>query len=241
MVLDAPWLQHALPGQFIMLRIQDATAPLLRRPVSVCSVTTAGAELLIKICGCGTEIMAGWPVGRAVDIIGPLGNGFPLPPTGTSAVLVAGGIGIAPLICLARWLVNSRPDCSVRILFGARTYGDCDALIPFIPATASLKIATEDGSRGERGLVTDFLDDESILRPDAVFYGCGPMPMLQTLAGLTRKAGRPCFVSLEAHMACGVGACLGCSIPAYKPLGPSQVTVCADGPVFDAGLIFPGA
>ncbi|MBM4309784.1 MAG: dihydroorotate dehydrogenase electron transfer subunit [Deltaproteobacteria bacterium] len=239
MVLEAPWLQQALPGQFIMLRIYAGTAPLLRRPISLCAVTPSGIELLIKIRGSGTERMAGWPVGHAVDIIGPLGNGFAPPPPGTPAVLVAGGIGIAPLICLARWLKDNRPDCSVRILFGARTAADCDALVPFIPASCALQIATEDGSRGTQGSVTDLLAYKPAVCPDALFYGCGPMPMLKSLARLACDTSHACFISLEAHMACGVGACLGCTVPAYTPQGPSQVRVCADGPVFEARRIFP--
>ncbi len=240
LVLEAPWLLQARPGQFVMLRVGDGTAPLLRRPFSLCAVTHSGIELLVKIRGNGTERMARWPAGHAVDIIGPLGNGFQPPPAGTaSAVLVAGGIGLAPLVCLARWLRDNRPECAVRMLLGARTGTDCDALIPFIPPSCALQIATDDGSRGTRGLVTDLLEDAAVLRPAPVFYGCGPMPMLQALANCARRAGLPCFVSLEAHMACGVGACLGCTVPAITPRGPAQVRVCADGPVFDSRLIFP--
>lgn len=238
MALEAPWLQRSLPGQFIMLRIPHAATLLLRRPISLCALTGKGVELLIKVRGTGTERIAEWPVGHSLDIIGPLGNGFQ-PPHGADAVLVAGGIGIAPLVCLARWLLDNRPDCKVRMLFGARSSAECDALTQFIPSACDLRIATEDGSHGVRGFVTDLLPADAGVRSGSVFYGCGPMPMLQALAGITRTTGSPCYVSLEAHMACGVGACLGCSVPAHTPEGPAYVRVCADGPVFEARQIFP--
>lgn len=238
MVLDAPWLQWALPGQFIMLRIQPDTDPLLRRPISLCAVTPNGVELLFKIRGIGTERMAAWPVGHTVDIIGPLGNGFTPPPPQIPAWLVAGGIGIAPLICNARWLLSNRPDCNVRIYLGAGTSADIDAFVPCIPEGCEVQIFTEDGTRGKRGFVTDMLTADAGSHPEAVLYGCGPMPMLKALATLAQQTGQSCQISLEAHMACGIGACLGCTVPAHTPDGSTNVRVCADGPVFDAHLIF---
>jgi dihydroorotate dehydrogenase electron transfer subunit len=241
MVLDAPWLQWALPGQFIMLRIQPDTDPLLRRPISLCAVTPTGIELLFKIRGIGTQRMAAWPEGHTIDIIGPLGNGFTPPPAHIPAWLVAGGIGIAPLICDARWLLSNRPDCDVRMYLGAGTSADIDAYAPFIPEGCALHIATEDGTRGERGFVTDMLAADADSHPEAVLYGCGPMPMLNALATLARRTAQACQISLEAHMACGIGACLGCAVPAHSPDGPAYARVCADGPVFDAQRIFPPA
>lgn len=239
MVLEAPWLHGSLPGQFIMLRIQPDTDPLLRRPISLCAITPNGVELLFKIRGVGTERMAAWHEGHSVDIIGPLGNGFTPPPAHIPAWLVAGGIGIAPLICNARWLLSKCPDCDVRMYLGAGTSADIDAFAPFIPEGCELRIATEDGTRGERGFITDIISTDSNSNPDAIIYGCGPMPMLNTLANLARRTGQACQISLEAHMACGIGACLGCTVPALISGAPVQVRVCADGPVFDANIIFP--
>ena len=160
------------------------------------------------------------------------------PPANTAACLVAGGIGIAPLICHARWLLSNRPDCDVRMYLGAGTSADIDAFAPFIPEGCELRIATEDGTRGKRGFVTDMLAADANSNPEAVLYGCGPMPMLKALATLAHRTGQACQISLEAHMACGIGACLGCTVPAQTPNGPANVRVCADGPVFDAHLIF---
>ncbi len=239
MVLSARWLHQAQPGQFVMLRVQAATDPLLRRPLSLCAVTPDGIELLFKIRGPGTEHMAAWPIGHTVDIIGPLGNGFPQPRPGTPIYLVAGGIGVAPLIGLARCLQDNRQAGSLCMVLGAKTAVDIHALTPFIPPQCTLHIATDNGTCGHRGLVTDTVASLLIPRADSIVYGCGPMPMLKALAALTRSAGQPCFVSLEAHMACGIGACLGCTIPTSTAHGPTQLRVCADGPVFEAERIFP--
>ena len=239
MVLDAPWLNRAKPGQFVMLRVHNNTEPLLRRPISLCAVTPTGVELLFKIRGTGTEQMSAWPIGHTVDIIGPLGNGFtpPLPPK--PVCLVAGGIGIAPLICLARWLIVKHPDCDVHMLLGTKTAAESDTLVPFIPEGCTLQIATEDGSRGEHGFVTDMLAADSSLNPSAMIYGCGPMPMLEALANQTHRSGQTCQISLEAHMACGIGACLGCTVPSQTADNSSPLRVCADGPIFEAHRIFP--
>jgi dihydroorotate dehydrogenase electron transfer subunit len=241
MVLDAPWLNRAKPGQFVMVRIDAGTEPLLRRPISLCAVTPTGIELLFKVSGSGTERMAAWPVSHLIDIIGPLGNGFTPPPPQTPISLVAGGIGIAPLICLARWLLFERPDCDITIFLGTKTSKECTALTPFIPERCRLHIATEDGTCGKPGFVTDILMTDSSPNPTGVLYGCGPMPMLSALADSARRTGQTCYISLEAHMACGIGACLGCTVPAHTSDGPAKVRVCADGPIFEAHQIFPVA
>lgn len=239
MVLDAPWLIHAHPGQFIMLRVGQDTAPLLRRPISLCAVSPAGAEILFKIRGTGTARMAAWPAGRKVDIIGPLGNGFDLPVSCRPVCCVAGGIGIAPLIFLAHQLLATRQDRIVHMFLGAATAAGIDALAPYIPESCILHAATEDGTRGCRGMVTDAVKNKQCDLLNAVYYGCGPMPMLESLAGLSRLAGAPCQISLESHMACGVGACLGCTVPAHTGTASINLRVCADGPVFSAEDIFP--
>ena len=239
MVLDAPWLSHARPGQFVMLRIQPDTVPLLRRPISLCDITPNGIEILFKIRGTGTELMAAWPVGHQIDIIGPLGNGFSPPSSQTSACLIAGGIGIAPLIGLSRWLLTNRPDCEVHMFLGTKTSADIDAFTPFIDKSCTLQIATEDGSCGTHGFVTDVFAADLKTKTSAMIYGCGPMPMLNTLATLTRSTEQTCQISLEAHMACGIGACLGCTVPSHTSADSTNVRVCADGPVFDAHRIFP--
>ena len=240
MVLKAPWLNHARPGQFIMIRVHAGTAPLLRRPISLSAVTPQGIEILFKIRGTGTRHMALWPVGQLTDIIGPLGHGFDPPRPATPAFLVAGGIGVAPLIGLARWLRDNLTECPVHMLLGAATTSDIDCLVQFVPENCTLETAAEDGSSGHHGFVTDLLTlDKLKQQPQAMVYGCGPMPMLKTLATLSRSAGSPCQISLEAHMACGVGACLGCTVPVHTSDGQKQVRVCADGPVFDACHIFP--
>jgi len=238
-ILDADWMTRALPGQFAMVRIHADTDPLLRRPIRLCAVTPTGIELLFKIRGTGTECMSSWNVGHSVDIIGPLGNGFTPPPPQTPVSLIAGGIGIAPLICFARWLLSNRPDCDVRMYLGTQTSADIDAFIPFIPDGCKLQLATEDGSRGKHGFATDMFAADAASQTAGMVYGCGPMPMLKALADLTRNTNQQCQISLEAHMACGIGACLGCTVPSHSADNPTPLRVCADGPVFDARQIFP--
>jgi dihydroorotate dehydrogenase electron transfer subunit len=228
------------PGQFIMLRPGERTDPLLPRPFSICGAEGDRIELLIKVRGAGTAMIARWMPGQAIEGRGPLGNGFRVPPGIQAAYLVAGGIGIAPLLFLARRLRREQPATAVNLFMGAKTGEDLGLLERFALVGCSVAVATEDGSRGLCGRAPELLERDLSQHPArhteaCMIFGCGPMPMAYAVAALARRHGIACQLSLETRMACGVGACLGCVIgikgrPVYDP----YERVCVEGPVFDA-------
>lgn len=227
----------ARPGQFVMVKVttlhQD---PLLRRPISIMDAhpLSGEIELLYKVAGRGTQLLSNWPTGSDLDVLGPLGNGFKPAPEPHTALLVGGGIGIPPMIFLAHVLA-SRLKGGIHAFLGVRTAEDCIGEDQFELYGASVHCATETGEKGVRGLVTEplkiFLND--ISPADPIMYACGPKPMLKAVAELGNQRKIPVFVSLEEHMGCGVGACLGCVIETR--MGP--VRICKDGPVFDARIL----
>ncbi|GAB4275270.1 MAG: dihydroorotate dehydrogenase electron transfer subunit [Deferrisomatales bacterium] len=222
---------RAEPGQFAMLRVSDGLDPLLRRPFSIHRVVDPQAgefEVLFRVVGTGTDRLSRVHVGDRVDALAPLGRGFRL--DAGAPLLVGGGVGVAPLLFLAEALLaeGARP----KLLLGARSDRDLLCHDDFACLAVPYAVATEDGSVGRPGLVTKLLEGE--LRgapPGCCVYACGPVPMLAAVAGLCRARGVPCQVSLEAYMACGVGACLGCVVPATRA---DYLRVCKEGPVFDA-------
>jgi dihydroorotate dehydrogenase electron transfer subunit len=221
----------AFPGQFVMVRSSSGLDPLLRRPFSIHQVL-AGQEihLLYKVVGRGTELFSRLQVGDTVDLLGPLGRGFPLPANGP-VCLVGGGMGIAPLTFLARELVKRRRDASGDVvLLGARTAAELTPLISDFKALGlRVQTATDDGGLGHHGYVTDLLS--MVVKGMAQTFVCGPHAMMGIAATMCRDAGTPCFVSLETHMACGLGACLGCTVFAADG---TYRHVCKHGPVFPA-------
>jgi dihydroorotate dehydrogenase electron transfer subunit len=256
--------KNALPGQFIMVRCAHGCQPLLRRPFSIHRVSGLAGErvselnnasiieILYEIVGDATQILSQKKPGEFLDIIGPLGNGFALNPhTRTPAhsltrtpvhpltLLVAGGIGVAPLLFLAERL---KVKCSTyakvsgdrqrsQVLIGAKTKREILCEKEFKALGCDVRIATDDGSVGHKGFATDLL--ESVIMS---IFACGPHLMLQEIARIAKQHNIPAQVSLEAHMACGIGACLGCVVETkdgYK-------RVCKDGPVFDATKIIWG-
>jgi len=244
--LQAPALAQAgRPGQFVMLRCAEEGSydPLLRRPLALHHLDRGQGEveLLVRIVGRGTAWLAVCRPGDPLDLLGPLGQGFSLQPKTRNLLLVAGGMGIAPLRAVAEEAVEH--GCAVVLALGARAAGE---LYPaaLLPPQVELHLATDDGSAGRRGPVTDLLADLdlALLSWADQVMGCGPRPMLAGLAEAIR-AGRLRWragfaqVSLEERMACGVGACLGCVVATRQ--GYQQV--CRDGPVFDLKELLPGA
>ncbi len=231
LVMDEPQLARAArPGQFLNLRVTTASAPLLRRPISIHWVDGDRLEVLYQVVGLGTQILAGIQPGAVLDVQGPLGRGFTTGAEGR-VLLVGGGIGIAPLGLLARELDPRAALC----LLGARSGATLMAAggERLAQSGYECKFATDDGSLGIRGLVTQLLAHE--LDRAAMIYACGPKPMLRAAAELALANGVPCQVSLEEHMGCGVGACLGCVCKAVPRYGRENLRkVCSDGPVFDA-------
>lgn len=239
-VLNAPLVAaHSRAGQFIMIQTQSGSDPFLRRPISLCGASSETVEILFQVRGRGTGIMASWEPGRSVSVLGPFGNGFVIPADLQTAVLVAGGIGAAPLLYLMKSLSAEFQHVKSIFLFGSRNQVD-SALLKSASVhmlAHSCMHVTEDGSTEHAGLVTDACE-ASISRGDlgagrACIYSCGPAPMLKKVALIAAAHSIPCQVSLEAHMACGVGACLGCVVEAKGGFK----RVCADGPVFDSSVL----
>jgi len=239
------------PGQFVMVKVSEGFSPLLRRPFSIHSLwkqsdkNGTDIEILYKIVGEGTNLMARWREGRELDILGPLGRGFSLSAVGGNPVLVGGGIGVAGLFALGQKLRDL--GLTISVLIGGKTKEHVLCIENFHALGAEVHAATEDGSLGFHGMVTDMLKFffRNRANPSAIF-ACGPLEMMRVIADITETQSIPCQVSLESRMACGLGACLGCVIPTRgnifrKPLGATRhengtsfQRVCKEGPVFNA-------
>jgi dihydroorotate dehydrogenase electron transfer subunit len=228
------------PGQFAMLsagaRLSvPRTDPLLPRPMAGYRVRSrngsAEIEILFKVTGRGTGLLAESLPGQHVGFVGPLGRRFELPEAGERAILVAGGTGIASVFELA---ARARAAAAVTVLLGSRTAQDLMGVSDFEELGIDLRIATEDGSAGEKGLVTALLEAELAADGAARVYACGPTPMMRRCAEIASASGAPCLVSLENRMACGFGVCLGCAAPLREA---GYALVCCDGPVFDAATL----
>lgn len=226
------------PGQFVHLRVErtPGPAPLLRRPISICSVDKAKSELtmLYRAGGAGTKMLTAFEAGEMIDVLGPLGNGFPVEavPARGRAVLIGGGIGVPPMYGLSRALLKK--GARVTHILGFRSKKDVFYSKDF-QALGETIVMTEDGSAGRVGLVTDVLRH---MNDYDVAYACGPMPMLKAVASETEAAGKPLYLSLEQRMGCGIGACLACVChTADKNDEKGYRRVCADGPVFRAGEV----
>lgn len=220
------------PGQFVMVRTGVAKDPLLRRPFSVHQTTSDGhLQLLLKVVGRGTAILAKSRVGESISLFGPLGNGFAINKEKPS-VLVAGGLGIAPMLLLAKVLSRDKSDTSHDvIILGGRSGGEVEPLMRDFREFGIRVIAcTDDGSYGKHGMVTDVMNSMT-LHHRSVVYTCGPELMMEAVKDISSNHGLECQVSVESIMACGMGACLGCT--RHKSDG-SYVHVCLDGPVFRA-------
>jgi len=227
------------PGQFLHVRTSPADAclldPLLRRPFSVYKVDLAGGVLsvLYDVVGRGTKMLSQRRRGESIDVLGPVGHGFSILEGLKSAWLVAGGMGIAPLVFLAHRL----SDSGVRsvALIGARTKERILGEDELAALGVEVYLATDDGSVGYAGPVTDLLGELLECSSAEGVFAVGPEPMLRKVAELTCSRKIPCQMSLESRMACGVGACLGCVVRVRSSDGmPQYKRVCVDGPVFDA-------
>lgn len=229
----------------VLCRPPQADGPLLRRPFSIHDADPAGEQiaLLYEIRGRGTAALANRRPGEELDLLGPLGKGFAIPDSpDMSLLLVGGGIAVAPLYFLARFLAGRRSLERATVLIGARTSEMLLCKAGFGAIGADVKVATDDGTAGYHGFVTGLMHEyvESInqAHPPMV-YACGPMLMLAAAADIARVHNLACQVSAEAKMACGIGACMSCVIkvrPDAQASGGSfkYARVCKEGPVFDA-------
>ncbi|MBE0597172.1 MAG: dihydroorotate dehydrogenase electron transfer subunit [Desulfuromonadales bacterium] len=234
----------AKPGQFVMFRVQQSLPPLLRRPFGIfrtgflpadCEGQPAKEylELLYKVVGRGTTIMRDLHQGDRVEVLGPLGRGFDPGAPGEEELLVGGGIGLVPLYMLAGELVHTS---SVRLLMGGRSRDDILAVTEFERLGVNTYVSTDDGSLGEEGVITKVLQRKLDKFPGASVFACGPMPMIEAVYRICAVRGVPLQVSLEALMACGVGACLGCVVKGagHTEENPRYLCSCKEGPVFRA-------
>lgn len=230
--------QQAHAGQFLGVFTRDKSL-LLPRPISICEVNDSRTALRIvyRVAGKGTAEFAGYQAGETVEILGTLGNGFPSEAAaGRRVFLMGGGIGIPPMLQLAKELNAVTARENIRIIAG---YRDAQTfLAEDLGQYGRLYLATEDGSVGTQGNVCDVIRACDLTTD--VIYACGPMPMLRAIKQYALEADIPAYLSLEEHMACGVGACLGCVVKTRETDAHSHVhnaRICTDGPVFEARTV----
>lgn len=234
--------EHGQPGQFVQVRVENDTAPLLRRPISLHRLNPKQQtfQLLYEVVGKGTEILSRASVGNEIDVLGPLGKGFIIDPKKKAHILVGGGMGVAPLAALAAQITNAY------ILIGARTKELVVGEKELKELGAQVVVSTDDGSYGMKGLVSDQLLEllnstlgNSSSRAEASrceafdiisIYACGPKAMLKMVSEIAWQKKIDCQVSMEQRMACGIGTCLGCVIETKS----GYKKVCDEGPVFPA-------
>jgi dihydroorotate dehydrogenase electron transfer subunit len=222
--------REAVPGQFISLYTKD-NSKLLPRPISICEIDREKGliRIVYRVLGSGTEEFSYYKEGDYAEILGPLGNGFPLEAgaAGKRAFIIGGGIGIPPMLELSKHL-----DCEKQIIIG---YRDTMFLEDEFTPYGTTFVATEDGSQGTKGNVLDAVREHG-LSADVIF-ACGPTPMLKAIKAYAEENGIECYLSLEERMACGIGACLACVCKSSDVDEHSMVhnkRVCKDGPVFRA-------
>ncbi len=258
MTLDAPQIASEIkPGQFIHVKLPGAKGPLFRRPLSVFrrierNGNMLGIEIVYKVVGLGTKLMAELRRGDSLDVLGPQGHGFEWDPKRPAQAVLAGGTGAACLFMLAEEL--SRAGLPLTILLGGQTKGAVLLEKEFAALKGRVMVSTDDGSYGYHGLVTQMLEnalETGSLSSDCAIYASGPEPMLKSLASICQRLGIPAQVSMERHMMCGIGACLACvckvnlhHISTHRDPDSSHIQfvadrefghalVCKDGPVFD--------
>jgi dihydroorotate dehydrogenase electron transfer subunit len=251
--LHCPEVAAAIrPGQFVMLRLSGTDDPLLGRPFALYDTvldvdgTPVGVDIVYLVVGKMTGKLAEVRAGDRLDVWGPLGNTFPDHDGADHVVCVAGGIGQTPFLAYARDLLGGRGYGGakprrranrVSLYYGVRTKALAAGVADFEAAGCNVRLASDDGSVGFKGFVTQLLAED---RPAGPVVGCGPEPMLHALMKLTNGWGAMCHVSLETPMACGFGACFTCVTKVKTPTGWDYKRVCVDGPVFDAAALDVG-
>ncbi|MCD6379435.1 NAD-dependent dihydroorotate dehydrogenase B electron transfer subunit [bacterium] len=225
----------AMPGQFVSLRIGKGVSPLLRRPYSIMDITKDSIVLLVRVVGKASAALASGKIGDVIDIIGPLGGSYFEIKNGCSVVFVAGGTGLAPLLFAARKWAKERSVGELHLLYGAESSNEIlDDLCTGI--FTEVHIATLDGSKGFRGDVVEMFKglSEGGILPEGELFSCGPVGMVKALMDSNTVSFTDHYTSLEAVMACGVGACRGCVVPFKSNNGTEYKSVCGDGTVFRA-------
>ncbi|SHE47649.1 dihydroorotate oxidase B, electron transfer subunit [Caldanaerobius fijiensis DSM 17918] len=215
--------RSASPGQFVHIKLNDS-GHILRRPFSISNIIGDIVYIVYQVRGSGTLIISRLKSGDEIDVIGPLGRGFDISRTKNRALIVGGGLGIAPLLYLSRMLSNKS-----EVFLGYKDH------LFLVEEFEHPIVSTETGISGYRGFVTDALKEYLESSPMAdIIYACGPVGMLKAVKSISQHYGIPCQVSLEERMGCGIGACLVCSCKIKAEDGWHYMRVCADGPVFMA-------
>lgn len=229
---EAPEIAKAAKqGQFVNIRVEDSTVPLLRRPFSVYYTSESEVEIVFGIMGMGTQKLNKKKVGDLVDVLGPLGNPFNINENEDVSILVGGGLGAAPLPLLYKNLL--RKNKKIIVFIGARTK---EFLMK--KYLENIVVATDDGSEGYKGDVVSLLNEYLLTNPDNNYkiYACGPNPMLIGIKNLVEKFNIKCELSLETMMACGIGICQGCAVKLKNQKG-KYILSCVNGPVFPSSEI----
>ena len=226
----------ARPGQFVMLGI-GGDQLLLRRPFSIHRLAAGRGgrneiAILYKIVGAGTAALARLTPGAQLDLLGPLGQGFRVRDSFRHIFIAAGGIGVAPMVCLAECLARTHDMAACEVFLGGRTRDDLLCIEDFKRLGIRVHRTTDDGSDGAQCFLTHPLEIQAQEQAPDIIYACGPPDMLSCVAGIAERLKVPCQVSIESAMACGIGACLGCAVAPRS--GEGYLHVCKDGPVFDA-------
>jgi len=232
----------AQPGQFVMLGLTGRLDPILRRPFSIHRRIVedghiSGIELLYKVIGVTTKNMATLRKGDMLNLLGPLGKGFSISDDDQLVFIVAGGIGVAPMLFLVSSLAERGVSLSGSIVFlGGGSVDDLLCRDELLSFGMTVHVTTDDGSDGDQCMVTLPLEDKmKNSRPDIV-YACGPMGMIQCVVDIAKEHTVPCQISIETIMACGMGACLGCAVEGKETSG-RYLHACMDGPVFDVNQL----
>jgi dihydroorotate dehydrogenase electron transfer subunit len=225
MWLSCPQIEKAKPGQFVMVRCGEDFEHPLRRPFSIHQVNDDKIALWIAVWedGKGTRWLSQRQAGDELDLLGPLGNGYEIKPSSHKLLLLAGGVGIAPIYFLAQEAVTRQ--CSVTLIHGASS--TINLYPEKMPPGIELATVTEDGTAGKKGMITDLLPDFAGVADQ--FFACGPMPMYKTMARMPELKNKPVQISLEVRMGCGLGICYGCTVKTRNGLKQ----VCQHGPIFN--------
>jgi dihydroorotate dehydrogenase electron transfer subunit len=237
-----PGYGEAVPGQFVMVRLLAGGAPLLRRPFSIHNLIKekgefVGIRLLYKVVGSCTRMLSAVKPGQTLDLLGPLGRGFDLYRKASRSFIVAGGIGVAPLVFLAKTLVEAgRADTIDTVFIGGRSREDLLCRQDFEKLGLQVQVTTDDGSDGDQCLITDPMQALFEKKPPDMIYACGPTAMLRCVIDAAKAHGIACQISIETMMACGMGACLGCAVES-KAESDAYLHACLNGPVFDGQAI----
>ena len=236
--LEAPEIaRESKPGQFLMVRITSHPYPLLRRPFSIHARDKQNIEIFFQNAGVGTSMLSQKQRGDTIEILGPLGNGFPIEKKYEQATvsLIGGGRGAAPLYFLACELMKI--NVKITVFYGGKSLNDLPIASKFKKENIKTLCSTEDGSSGFKGLITDLFETELKTNVPSLIFACGPEGMLKTLAKISKTHQIPAELSLESIMGCGFGACWGCVKKIKKGKTAEWHKVCEDGPVFSAGDI----